>query len=173
MSDIKIKYPATSTVALTLGLASLADDNTNGVAGRESNAVDNSSVLDIDHLLSGKIRTGTSPTASRTIEVWVYAAISIASGTPTNPDVYDGTDSAETVTSLNVLQGALRPAATMVVDNTTGRDYFFPPISIASLFGGTLPMFWGVFIVNRTGVALDSTAGNHVLSYLRVQNQVV
>lgn len=173
MADIKTKYPVTSSVALTIDLASLANDSTNFLAGRESTAVDNTTNLDLDHLLSGKIRAGTSPTANNRIEVWVYAPISVSGGTPTYPDVFDGTDSAETATSRNVLFSALRLACTIIVDATTGRDYFIPPTSIASLFGGQLPTHWGVFVVNGSGVALDSTGGNHVLHYLRVQAQTV
>lgn len=172
MADYKVKYPSTSSVALTLGLGSLASD-TNLVAGRESTAVDNTTNTDLDHLLSGKIRTGTSPTANRTIEVWVYAPISMASGTPTYPDVLDGTDSAETITSANVKYSAMRLAHSILVDSTSDRDYFIPPTSVAGLFGGTLPPFWGVFVTHDTGVALNATGGNHVLHYTRIQAQSV
>lgn len=173
MADYKVKYPSTSTVALTISLASLADDNTNGLAGRESTAVDNTSNLDLDHLLTGKIRTGTSPTANRTIEIWAYAPISMSGGTPTYPDVFDGTDSAETATSRNVLVSALVLVATITTDSTSDRDYFLRPTSIANLFGGQLPPYWGIFVINRTGVALNSTGSNHSLEYHRIQAQSV
>jgi hypothetical protein len=78
MSTIKTLYPATSSVALALSLASLADDNTNGIAGRASTAVDNTTNVDLDHLVSGFVKLGTSPTAGRVIEVWAYAPLSIA-----------------------------------------------------------------------------------------------
>jgi hypothetical protein len=104
MADVKIKYPSTSSVDLTISLASLATGSS-GVftAGQESTAVDNTSNLDLDHLLSGKITTGTSPTVSRSINVYAYANTSSASGTPTYPDVLDGSDSAETfIIAFNV-----------------------------------------------------------------------
>lgn len=173
MADIKSRYPSTSSVALTLSLASLANDSTNFLAGRESTAVDNTTDLDLDHLLSGVIRAGTTPTNGNRIEVWVYAPIRVVSGTPTYPDVFDGTDSAETATSRNVLFSALRLAHTIIVDATTDRDYFIPLTSIASLFGGQLPTHWGVFVVNGSGAALNATGGQHVLHYLRVQAQTV
>lgn len=174
MADIKTKYPATSSVDLTISLASLASGAA-GVytTGRESTAVDNTTNTDIDHLVSGKIRTGTNPTASRAINVYAYANISSASGTPTYPDVLDGTDSDETFTSANVMNGCLRPVASITIDNTTGRDYFFGPVSIAALFGGSLPKFWGIYVAHDTAVALDSTAGNHKISYERIQAQTV
>ena len=174
MSDTKTKYPSTSSTALTISLASLASGSS-GVytAGRESTAVDNTSNVDVDHLLAGKIRTGTSPTASRSINVYVYANISSSSGTPTYPDVLDGTDSAETFTSANVMNSAVRLAASMLTDSTSDRDYFFGPVSVASLFGGVLPKFWGVYVAHDSGVNLNSTDGNHVLSYERIQAQTV
>lgn len=174
MADFKTKYPSISTVALTCDLASLGTNTQNVfTSGRESTAVDNTTNLDLDHLLSGKIRVGTSPTAGRTIAVYVYAPISISSGTPTYPDVLDGTDSAETITSANVLNSMLRLAWSTTVDNTTDRDYFIPPTSIASLFGGALPQFWGVYVAHDTAVSLNATSGNHVLHYNRIQTQSV
>lgn len=174
MSDIKQKYPASSadTVALTITLASLATD-TNLRAGQESTAVDNRTNCDIDHLVSGKITVGTSPTAGRVIEVFAYAPISIASGTPTYPDVFDGTDSAETVTSDNVKYSCLRLLWSTTIDNTTDRVYYMPPTSVAEAFGGELPPFWGLFVVHNTGVNLNSTGGNQLLHYHRIQKQTV
>lgn len=173
-ADIKIKYPSTSSVDLTITLASLASGSS-GVftAGQESTAVDNTTNVDVDHLLSGKITTGTSPTASRSINVYAYANLSSATGTPTYPDVLDGTDSAETFTSANVMNSAVRFVANMVIDSTSDRAYYFGPVSVASLFGGVLPKFWGVYVAHDTAVNLNSTAGNHKISYERIQAQTV
>jgi hypothetical protein len=172
-ADIKQKYPASNadTTSLTITLASLATSSTL-LVGRESTAVDNRTNLDLDHLLSGKITTGTTPTVSTKIEVWVFAPISIASGTPAYPDVFDGTDSAETVTSDNVKFSALRLAWTTTVDATSDRAYYMPPTSIANLFGD-MPAFWGVFVTHSTAVNLNATGGNHDLSYHRIQKQTV
>lgn len=169
-SDIKTKYPVNSTVAITCALASLASD-TNLLAGRAGTALDNTTNLDLDHLVSGVIRTGTSPTVSTQIEVWAYSLVSEASGTPTYPDSITGTDAAKTLTSDNVKFAALRHVASITVDATTGRDYAIPPTSIAALFGGALPPFWGLFVVHNTGVALNAT--QTALQYTRVQGQTV
>ena len=173
MADIKTKYPSTSSVALTFAIQSLADDNTNGLAGRASTAVDNTTNVDIDHLVSGRIKLGTSPTVSRIMELWVYAAEKVASGTPTYPDSITGTDAAKTMTSRNVLFAALRSAGGYTTDATTGLVIPIAPFSIAQMFGGVMPMFWGLFLVNRSGVALDSTGSNHYFEYTRVQRQTV
>lgn len=172
MTDLKTKYPSTSSVDLTLTLTSLASNGSAGVflAGRESTAVDNTTNLDLDHLLSGIITvSGTAPTVSRSINIYAYAPISVASGTPTYPDVLDGTDSAETMTSANVMNSALRLVASITIDATASRPYYFAPVSIASLFGGVLPKFWGVFVAHDT--AQNLTSGT--LSYERIQGQTV
>lgn len=170
MADIKTLYPATSSVALTISLASLATSATL-VAGQEGTAVDNTTNLDADHLVSGKIRTGTSPTVGKTIEVWAYASFKTVTGTPTYPDVLDGTDSAETLTSANVKAPMMRQVASMMVDATSDRDYYFAPVSIKSLFGA-MPKFWGIFVTHDTAVNLNATGSNHVIEYERIQAQV-
>lgn len=172
-ADIKTKYPSTSSVDLTITLASLATGSA-GVytTGRESDAVDNTTDNDLDHLVSGKIRTGTSPTASRSINVYAYANLSSASGTPAYADVLDGADSAETFTSANVMAGCLKFVASITIDSTSDRDYFFGPVSVASLFG-VLPKFWGIYVAHDTAVNLNSTGGNHKISYERIQGQTV
>ncbi len=63
----------------------------------------------MDYLISGKIRTGTSPTAGRSIEVW---AVGSWDGTLW-PDVFDGTESAETITSAEIKNSICRLVASM------------------------------------------------------------
>ncbi len=154
MADVKANYPAASDVTITL--ASLASD-TNLLAGRESTALDNSSNLYLDYLVSGKITTGTSPTTARSIQVF---AVGSSDGT-TWPDVFDGTDSTETITSANHKNSICRFIAEMATDNTSDRVYHFGPVSLASAFGGVLPVKVVFFVVHNTAVALNSTAGNH------------
>ncbi len=168
MADLKLKY-GTAWTDLTITLASLASDS-NLLAGRESTVVDNSSDLFIDALLGGKITTGTSPTDAKTIEVWAY-------GENLDDDVYndvlDGTDSAETITSNDIKNAALKLAQIIKTNNTSDRIYLFGPISLASLFSGLVPRKWGVFVTHDTGVNLNSTGGNHQFSYRGIHGQSV
>lgn len=166
MADVKLAYA--SSAAYTITLASLASDS-NRLAGRESTAVSNTSNLYIDYLIAGFTTTGTSPTAGDTIEVWAYASLN---DTPTYPDVFDGTDSAETVTSSNVKYSALKLVAAIVVDSTSDRTYAFGPISLASLFGGVVPKHHGVFVTHNTDVNLNSTGGNHAIHHTGVYQTV-
>ena len=154
-------YPAWT--AFTLSLASLASDSTL-LAGRASTAVVNTSTLFLDVMVAGKIRAGTSPTGG-VIELWAYAGLD---GTPTYPDSITGTDAAKTMTSANVKSSALRLLWATSVDTTTDRDYFVPPVSIQQVFG-QVPAQFGLFVTHSTGVALNATGGNHVLSYRGVK----
>ena len=170
MSVVKTLYPAASTSPVACSFAGLVND-TALLAGRTSAFVDNGTNLDLDHLLSGVISVGTTPTAGTNIEVWAYAAISIAAGVATFPDGIAGTDSPKSITSANVKFSGLRLAAVITVDGVTGRNYAFGPVSIASLFGGYLPQQWGVFIVHSTVAALNATQS--ALQYARIQTQVI
>lgn len=154
MADIKLAYGTASDATITL--ASLASD-TNLLAGRESNEIDNGTTLALDYLVSGKITAGTSPTASRSIEVW---AVGSWDGT-TWPDVFDGTDSAETITSADIKFSVCRLLSAMATANTSDRTYPFGPVSLAAAFGGTVPRKFVIFVTHNTGVNLNSTAGNH------------
>jgi hypothetical protein len=154
MADLKLSYPAASD--LTITLASLGSD-TNLLTGRESATIDNSTNLYLDYLISGKITAGTSPTASRSIEVWA-----VGSWDGTNwPDVFDGTESAETITSADIKASVCRFVAAMATANTSDRTYHFGPVSLAAAFGGTLPPKFVLFVTHSTGVNLNSTADNH------------
>lgn len=157
MADVKTEYA--SSADLTITLASLATSATL-VAGRESTAVSNTTNKYVDYLLGGRITTGTSPTAG-TIQVWAYGSFD---DTPTYPDVLDGTDSAETMTSADIKRSSLKLIAVIVTDATSDRSYYFGPVSIANAFGGSIPKNWGVWVTHNTAVNLNATAGNHQIT---------
>lgn len=156
MADIKIAYG--SAFDLTISLASLGSD-TNLLAGQESNAIDNTSDKMLDYLISGKITTGTSPTPSRSIQIWA-----VASFDGTNwPDVFDGTDSAATISLANVKNSSVcRLVDELSTTSTSDEDYYFSGVSIARLFGSVPPKFV-IFVTHNTGVDLNGTGANHVI----------
>ncbi len=166
MASRKIAYA--SSVDLTITLASLATSSTL-VAGQESTAVDNSSNLYLDYLLAGYMTAGTSPSDLKSIEVWVIAMLNDTEW----PDVFDGTDSAETVTARTMLQTYGRLAAAIPTNNTNDRKYPFGPISVADLFGGVCPRKFAVFVTQETAQNLNSTAGNHKVSVTPVYETVL
>ena len=163
-NNILWKYGTTTTI--TASVASLASD-TNLLAGIESAIVDNRTDGFEDHILSGKFTTGTSPTAARQIEVWAVAWDSNAW-----PDVFDGTSSAETITSSDIKNALCKAVAVLPTNNTSDRTYPFTGVSMKSVFGGVLPSQYVLFVVHNTGVALNGTAGNHELRYQGIYPQV-
>lgn len=171
MSLIQQNYPSLNTPALNITLASLASSSAL-LAGVQCDLIDNSTTLDTDHLVSGMIKLGTSPTAAKIIEVWAFSAIADLSGTRTFPDTLASAANSRTLTSQNCKYSALKLLWSVSVDATTGQSYYIPPTSIARLFGD-MPPCWGIFVTQNTGVALDSTAANHGLWYQRIQKQVV
>jgi len=165
--DVKQAFGASGTFTLTA--ASLATSSTR-VAGRESTALAVSSLQPVmDVLIGGKITLGTSPTANKFIELWVYAAVK---DDPIYPDGFTGSDSNRSVTSENVRTAALVMGAGAISDSTSDRTYWFAPFSVAALFGGVLPTHFGVWLVHDTGVNLNATAGNHAIYYTPVYHQI-
>ena len=161
MATLNIAYAASGTITITLASLATSADRT---AGRESTAISNAVTLYDDVLIGGKITTGTNPTVSKQIDIYVYAAVN---DTPLYPDVLDGTDSDETITSVNVRASAIRLLASITVDATTDRTYWLAPTSIVPLFG-TVPRNWGLFIAHDTAVNLNATGSNHAFSYIGI-----
>lgn len=164
-TTLKPVYGASVAFTIT-ALNSLATD-VNLLAGWQGAAVDNTSALSDDELLTGIFKTGTSPTVSTTIEVWVYGALD---DTPTYPDTITGAQGVVTLTSTNTKNSGLALASVITIDATTGGLYSMRPVSVAALFGGSLPKKWGPFVVHKTGVTLGTL---QVLSHIPVQYQSV
>lgn len=147
-----LSYRASTDLTFT-SLASLASSST-FVAGAESTLYDNSSNLDFDVKLAGAVRVGTSPDANSQIQVWVVAEQKDAVW----PDVFDGTDSAETVTNAQVLEGCGVLAKIInVVATTSNVSYHFEVGSVAALFGGIMPRKFVVFVTHNCTAALHAT----------------
>ena len=167
MSDVKIAYGASSALTITLG--SLASSTAR--VGRQSTLVDNTSNLYLDYLISGKITLGTTPTVSKTVQVWAFGTFNDAFALP---DVFGASDAAATLTSDNVwYAGAMQVVAQMTSDATTDLVLYFGPRSIAQVFGGQVPKKWGIWVVHDTVAVLNATGGNHVISIQPVYNTVI
>ena len=157
MADRKTAY-GTATSG-TGGINSLATSST-WLAGYEWFVIDNTTEKALDYFVDLVIRVGTTPTASTEIRVYLLASYDGS----TYPDVFDGTGSAETVTSAGVRDSFMKYAGTGVVDATTSdRDY---PIQFnLTSFYPKLPKKVIVFVTHNTGVNLNSTAGNQKYAY--------
>jgi hypothetical protein len=160
----------TDSNALTITLASLATSST-FVVGRNSTIVSNTSNLFVDALVSGQITVGTTPTVDKQILVYVYAPLKVAASTFSYPiattTALTESDAAATFEAYQLAQ--LRFAAAATVIATSDRAYSFAPFSVAALFGGVMPLKWGIYVAHNTGVNLNATSGNHWFHYTGVK----
>ena len=170
MATVTINYA--SKVSFTIGLATtpLASSSTL-VAGRESNEIDNTTNKYDDAMVQGKITVQTPTGSTGQIQVWVWG--SDTSAATTNLDTLDGVDSDETLTSTGIRDGLLKLGAVVSVDSTTSnRAYYIGAFSVAQLFGGNMPKYWGIWVTQNTGAALNATAGNHDITYTGIKYDV-
>ena len=141
-ADVKIAYAASSSL-LSSGLNSLAASSTL-LAGYESNAVDNgASNKYLDYLLSGKFTAAGSNQQVGQIYTCCVAALD---DTPNWPDVFDGTASAETVTSAGVFNGICKILSAITAESVASRVYYFALASVAQLYGGWVPDQFVLFV---------------------------
>jgi hypothetical protein len=156
----------TDSAALTLTLASLATSSTL-VTGRQSTVVDNTSNKYVDALVTGQITTGTSPTTAKTIAVYVFVPLSVASSTFVWPKAgttaLGGGDGAATFDAEQRSGGVIFAQAAST-NATSDRPYSFS-FSLRQVVG-YMPLKWGLFVTHDTAVSLNSTAGNHWFHYV-------
>lgn len=164
MADLKLKYAASASITVT-SLASLASSTTL-VAGAESAAVDNGTTLYDDIYVGITLKMGTTAcTASKSLEVWVIPALD---DTPTWPDVMDGTDSAATVTSRNLLYGYGKLAKIIVTD-TTASQIYTATFSVLDACG-FVPDQFSLFVVQDSGQALASSGSSAKMTGVHYQS---
>jgi hypothetical protein len=161
MSQIFKPLYGSNNQALTITLASLAASAT---VGRESAAIDNSSALWMDVLLTILFETGT---VSGNKQLLAFLAASTDGGA-TYTEGATGADAAFTRKDPTLLRPlAVIPAVTNSFIHRAG------PFSVAAAFGGILPDHFNVAVFNDSGAALSGTAGNNKLIYQGVQFQGV
>jgi len=166
MAESKIIYG--TAVDVTLTAASLASD-TNLLIGRESNAWDNTTDRWDDYLVSCYFTTGTTPTTARAIELWAYGYRD-----NTNlPSPFTGADSGRTLTAQQKQSVCRVLVASFATIATSDIRYETTMVSLASRFGMWLPPKGGFFLVHSTGVALNSTSGNHLVRIQPVRGEIV
>lgn len=149
-----------TTTAMTITLTGLASDS-NLVAGRQSTVAANGSDDAIDALVGGKVTTGTTPTASRQIEVWLFGSY--------DDTEYSGGAGASDAALTPDAKTLLKLLTIIPTVNTSDKAYRWGPFSVAQAFGGVMPENWGVYIVHNTAVNLNATASNHEVHYTPVK----
>jgi hypothetical protein len=152
-SDLKIAFQALQTMTVT-NLHSLANSAT---AGWQSAVVDNESNLFLDALLMLELEfANTAPANSRAAFIYAYGGLE--SGVYTNPA--SGSEGTLTLVDVTTTPQNLKLIGT-VVYSTTNEKAEAGPFSVAAGFGGVLPPFWGIGLINHSGAALEAS-GNTV-----------
>jgi len=170
-ANVNTAYGASA--APTLTLASLAASSTL-LAGRESTAVDNgASNKYLDVLVAGHFKTAASNAQAGTINVAVVAA---EDDTPTWQDVFDGTDSAETVSLQNVYDQICKVGASIATTASNSLTWPFGAFSVAGLFGGNVPDQFVFFVSHNAETstnAWSATEGDHAVKMTPVYLTVI
>lgn len=157
MSTVKDTYASVQTFTITL--ASLAS-STAGV-GRQSTLYDNTTTRYRSMLVFPNIKMGTSPTANT--PVYIYLIRSNNDGTPIADDSAGTTDAGITIVNAPLLGVLNNPTTT--TGNVLRAVFDTAPL-------GPLGPKFGFAIVQSSGVALDSTGGNHSLTGIGITNDV-
>lgn len=153
--DIKAAYAASSDLTVT-NLAGLAASST-WVAGWESDAIDNTTNLYLDYAIEAEITVESTGLTAGEIRLYIVPLITDGNW----PDVFDGTESAETITDTE-MRDAICHLAAFTVTDTGGSDvYNISCHSVAAVCGGNIPAKFVIFITQSTVAALE-TSGQRV-----------
>lgn len=151
MADVKQKFGGSGAITITLN--SLASS---GTVGRASTAIDNSTNLYLDALVTITLSQSASAVANdKTIYVFAYGSID---GT-TYPEGITGSDAGYTILgSAGALTTALRLIGSIpAVASDTNMHGPFP---VAPAFGGFLPSKWGIIVLNYGGQTLAGSGNS-------------
>lgn len=151
MANVKVSYGTSSALTQT-NLDGLAASATH-VAGWESAEIDNTTNLFIDYRIAAKIQVESAGLAAGQIRLYLVGPLDDT----TWPDVFDGTESAETVTDTEVRDAICRLGAITETDTTASRTYYLECPSVRAVFGGNLPKKFVVFITQSTTTTLETT----------------
>lgn len=147
--DVKKAYAASSALTQT-NLDALAASAT-WVAGWESGAIDNSTNLYLDYIINAKIQVESANNQAGEIRMYLVAELEDS----TWPDVFDGTESTETVTDTAQRDAICRLAAIVANDATASQTWYLNCPSVAAVFGGTVPRKFVVFITHSAQTAAN------------------
>jgi len=155
MATVLTQTLSTNT-AITLDLSSLATSST-FLTGVESTEVDNTTTNYVDALVQVNGITGgaTAPTIGQQIGIYVWGADTSLATKPI--DTLDGTSSAETLSHSAVLNSFALGGVAVVTAATGSLVYPVKPFSVAALFDGVMPKFWGLFVAHNHTGALAAT----------------
>lgn len=148
-ADIKVAYGSVVSMTVT-ALHSQASSTT---AGWNSAAVDNTADLFLDQL--GIVELDFANTApANSFGVYIFAYGGIETGEYPNPAT--GSEGDITFTDVTTTPQNM-PQVAFLNYRTQNEVATSRPFSIAAGFGGILPPFWGLALVNHSGAALAAS----------------
>lgn len=159
--DIKAKFGTQGTLTFT-SINSLAGSSSL-TAGASSAAVDNTTNVALDYLLSAKITwSSTAPAAgSYVLDMHVWGNLN---DTPDYPVDGSGNaingDAAKTFAQATDKLNSTQQWAELGLYTTASKVYTQTPKGIASLFGGPLPKYWGVWATHGITTASSTPAAS-------------
>jgi hypothetical protein len=151
-----VKEAFGTATAFTKTNANLANSAT---AGWMSNAIDNSSTLALDALVTIELAAvNTAPANSKAVFLYAYALVDTAASAYTGsgdtvPSGSEGTLTFPDITTLAIPMPLLGVVPYPVQNKAINGG----PFSVAACFGGVLPPKWGVAMINHTGMTLNVT----------------
>jgi len=152
MAIVKIAY-GTAT-AFTKTNANLASSST---AGWMSNAIDNTSTLALDALVSIELAAvNTAPSSNKSIYLYAYSLIEGTAYASTGDGTIAGTEGTLTFPDITTLPVVL-PLLGVIPYPVQNRAINSPAFSVARCFGGEMPDKWGVAMINFSGQTLNVT----------------
>lgn len=161
-----VTYSANTSI--TLDLSSLASSST-FLAGIESGEIDNTTNRYDDVIVNVKgitAHASTALTAGQLIAVSVWGSQE-SLGT-TAIDTLDGTSSTETLSHSGIFNSLQLGGAAVATATTAGQVSYIMPFSVAQLFGGNMPKFWGLYVAHNHNGALGAS-NNNLFSYTGVK----
>jgi hypothetical protein len=156
MGAVTQTYRAASNLTVT-NLASIATSAT-WAAGWVSGTIDNTTNLDLDIAVSGKITLGNSATAGE-IRVYAFAMLDDSNWPALLSAGTAGTEGTATVTTTTIRDAAMVLVSAFATRADPGTDdvYSIPQTSLRGAFGGFLPPKTVLFVTHSTGVNLAAS----------------
>lgn len=160
--DIKIKYGTQGTLTYT-SFNSLAGSST-FVAGATSLAVDNTTTLALDYLVSSKITWSTTAPASGAatyfLNMYVYAELNDTPDYPLDGSGNAlGTDVARTFATTGDQGNSMQFYKQVQLAATASKVYTTPRVGIAQLFA-SMPKYWGLWSTHGVTTASSTPASS-------------
>jgi hypothetical protein len=152
----EIKDKASASSALTITLASLAT-STAGV-GRQSTVVDNTTNAYESVLVYASIKLGSSPTANKSVQLYL---IRDDNGTPIRSDIAGAADAAWTQKNAESI-GSFSTGSSPSTGDVLSGAFLVPRPGPK----------WAVGVVHDSGANLDSTGGNHAITFVGLKPEV-